>query len=320
MTRFTKQPIAPPSDGSKFTGAALAAHINELAAAIVSGHYDAELPVGAGAGLLRSRPFGAKIRMTWFDGASEYDLFELDPAAGTVTPLTITAAQIGALALGGGTVTGQITKDGSGIWGSYKSNSVAQSFQEFKKPVSGAAGYLGIDGGGIVSEGTGANFGIRSEGDLILASGGNSVKAKLDSAGRLTVANQPRVLVDFGGPSQYTPMNAGRLAFDNIVDSTGNDYDTANHIFTCPVDGWYRTHIHMLSDSGLHETFEVKMYKNEIPVTRLFTQGRTAAGGITIKCSANDTLHWIIHHQGINIYTGTGTNNRYSYVSYELIG
>lgn len=102
MSRFTKPPISQPAGGETFSGAALAEHINEAVAAMVTGHFDTDAPAGAGKGMFRSRPNGDLVELVLNDGDGEEVLFVFDPSTGKLTsprntnPFGVTAEQVGA--------------------------------------------------------------------------------------------------------------------------------------------------------------------------------------------------------------------------------
>jgi len=76
---------------------------------------------------------------------------------------------------------------GADTWAAWGSGTTATSYMSFKQGgTSGHVGYVGTDGGGIVVGGTGDNFGIRSENDLILMAGA-AERARISSAGSIGV-------------------------------------------------------------------------------------------------------------------------------------
>ena len=76
-------------------------------------------------------------------------------------------------------------QSGSAAWFTIGAGSTAASFGAFYKGgTTTNIGYIGTDGGGIVGGGTGDNFGIRAETDLILMAGA-SERARITSAGLL---------------------------------------------------------------------------------------------------------------------------------------
>jgi hypothetical protein len=120
-------------------------------------------------------------------------------ASGTAIALT-TSMQLdasGNLGVGGAATAGErlcvqggsiAARTGSSQWFSVGADASAQSFGTFFQGGStNAAGYLGTDNGGITSGGSGANFGIRAENDLILMAGAVE-RARISAAGVMTVS------------------------------------------------------------------------------------------------------------------------------------
>lgn len=98
-------------------------------------------------------------------------------------------------------------------------------------------GYVGTDGNGILSTGSGDHFGVRSENDLLLMA--NSVDVwRIDSAGFLkNVANtQPGACVVSDGPHTYTTATEFTGYSTEVYDYGGN---FASGRFTAPVAGRY---------------------------------------------------------------------------------
>lgn len=101
MSRLIKPPISQPAGGESYSGAALAEYINEVVAAVVSGHFDVQPPVGAGKGLFRAKQNGDDIQIVLHDGDSEVVLFEFDVGDQLLTsphrnnPFDLTATQLG---------------------------------------------------------------------------------------------------------------------------------------------------------------------------------------------------------------------------------
>lgn len=68
-------------------------------------------------------------------------------------------------------------------WSLFRASATSASYSTFYKGgAATAVGYIGTDGGGISSGGTGDNFGVRAEGELILASG-SAVRARFNTTG-----------------------------------------------------------------------------------------------------------------------------------------
>ncbi len=93
----------------------------------------------------------------------------------------------GTVSIGAGATTGSGLNlhSQNATWSTFISNLTAASYSTYYKGgTSTAVGYIGTDGGGIVGTGTGDNFGIRSEGELLLGAGG-AIAARISTSGHL---------------------------------------------------------------------------------------------------------------------------------------
>lgn len=103
--------------------------------------------------------------------------------------MTITSA--GQVGLGTSTPTTKLHVMGGlrvettgGSWAAFGASATASSFMTFFRGGSAsAAGYIGTDGGGIVSSGSGTGFGIRSDADLLFTAGGATEVGRATSGG-----------------------------------------------------------------------------------------------------------------------------------------
>ena len=95
MARYASNPIAPPSDGSKFTGAALATQFNELAEAVTSGHYHEIRPEGAAKGCLWCKKVGDDIQVMLFDGGADLMIAQWSLANGLQLVASVDASNLG---------------------------------------------------------------------------------------------------------------------------------------------------------------------------------------------------------------------------------
>jgi hypothetical protein len=109
---------------------------------------------------------GATINATNFNGI----LGATTPAAASVTTLAAS-----------GLITGRTAA--SNVFAFSSANAGWNFGTWYKADGSTALGYLGGGGGSAVSGGTVNDFAVRSEGDLLLAAGGDAVKATLSSTG-----------------------------------------------------------------------------------------------------------------------------------------
>ena len=87
---------------------------------------------------------------------------------------------------------------GTNKWATFESTTVPTAFMQFQQGASASVlGYLGSDGAAALSGGTGTNLAIRAENALLLASGGNVERMRIDSSGNVGVGVTPSNL--------YTP-------------------------------------------------------------------------------------------------------------------
>jgi len=80
MARFSQSPISNVEGG--YSGTALAGFVNELVAAIVSGHYNVDRPEGAAKGLVWSKTVGEEIHVMLFDGTTDHQIATWTDAGG----------------------------------------------------------------------------------------------------------------------------------------------------------------------------------------------------------------------------------------------
>lgn len=76
----------------------------------------------------------------------------------------------------------------SGTWATWHASTTNGSYATyFQGGTSVVAGYIGTDGGGIINGGIGLKFGIRAESDLLLMSGGGTVRMTILAAGNVSI-------------------------------------------------------------------------------------------------------------------------------------
>lgn len=79
---------------------------------------------------------------------------------------------------------GVFTVASSGSIANWGSSTVAGSYSVYYKGATTTpVGYIGTDGGAILGGGSGLNFGVRAEGDLLLLAGAGTIVASISSAG-----------------------------------------------------------------------------------------------------------------------------------------
>lgn len=83
-------------------------------------------------------------------------------------------------------------------------------------------------------------------------------RARLDTAGRFTVPNQPAFHVTHSNGTSTT----GTIVWTNVVFNTGNNYNTSNGRFTAPVAGVYYFCFHTLIQNAPGGEARTAIYKN----------------------------------------------------------
>ena len=111
---------------------------------------------------------------------------------------------------------------GAAAWGVWQADLTSSSFMVFNQGgTTNAVGYIGTDGGGIISGGLGTNFGVRAENDLILMTG-----AGANSAVRMLITSDGNVGIGTASPATRLDLGGGSLTLSNttISGSTINLY------------------------------------------------------------------------------------------------
>jgi len=198
----------------------------------------------------------------------------------------------------------------------------------------GAPGDLIVDSGHQlrVTRSDGLTFGTISKGNANSALGsgiiyndvnadghhfklGGVTKMNIDTAGRVTMPDQPWALVDLGGGANYV-SHTGVMAFNNVVQSNGSHYNTSTHRFVCPVDGVYSIAFSVLSANATDQ-FHVNVLLNGTRFARSYVTYRANKGYVEYRCAANDYLQ--IFADNISVYPGTGID-MYTWACYRLLG
>ena len=183
-----------------------------------------------------------------------------------------------------------VTASGSGHWGTVGAGTVAGSFWQFYKGgTSTAIGYIGSDGGGAVSGGSGDNFAIRAEGALYLNSGATS-RIVIGSTGNITVS----------APTSGVTLTVSAVSGTHstkIADSANNSFNAG--YLEVPQNSQSAAYTLVLSDSGkhiLHPSADVTARTFTIPSnasvpypigTALTFVNQNSAGTVTIAITSD---------------------------------
>ena len=74
---------------------------------------------------------------------------------------------------------------------------------------------------------------------------GGTTRLQINGSGHINTPNQPAFRA--WGATIYTAV--GVMAFPNVTQRGGTNYNTANGLFTCPIAGWYSFTFHYLTHS-----------------------------------------------------------------------
>ena len=163
--------------------------------------------------------------------------------------------------------------------------------------------------------------------DEVYGKTANTSALTIDSSGnvtipqRLSITTIPYAFATFPDTGNYVSKTQNSiLDFSNAVVNDGNHYNTSTYKFTCPVAGLYSVQYSTFTQNS-GDAYSVFVVRNtggtETKVARIFTQSRSLAGAMTVKCSANDDLY-LVTNSTYNFYQSV--TNPYNWVMYRFIG
>ena len=191
------------------------------------------------------------------------------------------------------TVNGRISVNSGGdLWSTYLASTPASSYMSFYRGASlgGILGYIGSDGGGAISSGTGTGLAIRSEADLILAPAGGTEVMRLNSSGQVTMPYQPVFHAYKSGAGQTA---TGVIEFAGVTTNVGSHYNNSTYRFTAPVDGTYHFYANWFASLPAAGDYAAcSFYKNGsiIGATSHTTTTSVALSYIRVPATINLTL------------------------------
>lgn len=182
-----------------------------------------------------SRIFGG----TPGDDAAIYSLGDLSLAPGATIGMTLKAS--GNVGIGTASPSSRLhVASATNKWATFESTAVASSFMQFTQGGSASAlGFMGGDGGGAVSGGSGTNLAIRAENSLLFSTGGNNERMRIDGSGNVGIgtASVPagRRLVVAGGAMRLD--NDAQLEFGGSTAGLyGNSTNNTLSMFTATTE------------------------------------------------------------------------------------
>mgnify|MGYP005677165197 CR=1 FL=1 len=119
---------------------------------------------------------------------------------------------------------------------------VASTFTTFKYNTSTVSGFIG-NGSSILSGANNSDFIVRSQADLVFASGGNTRSMTIDSTGAITKPNQPAFNAYANTQSNIAVASDTTVQFQNERFDNNADYNTSDGKFTAPVTGKYQFNV-----------------------------------------------------------------------------
>tara|TARA_B100001057_G_C22597215_1_gene851342 strand:+ start:105 stop:734 length:630 start_codon:yes stop_codon:yes gene_type:complete len=166
-----------------------------------------------------------------------------------------------------------------------------------------------------------SNLGTSVNLDTIKDATGTTTALTIDSSGRLIKSVTPFAFVTFPNTGTYVSKALNTtLDFSNAVLNDGNHYDTSTYKFTCPEDGLYHLELSSLSENN-SDSYAIHPVRTsggtEVELVRWYTNYRAIAGAsFTVKCQANDTLHFKTAHT-MSFYQSTV--KPYNWATFKLL-
>ena len=118
-------------------------------------------------------------------------------------------------------------------------------YATFRNAAGSDVGYFGLGGGAVVATGSVSDFAVRSQGNLIFASGGATERMRIDSSGAVTMPAQPAFLARPASQQDNFATNTGggvtAVAFGSEVFDQNADF--SSNTFTAPVTGKYQLNV-----------------------------------------------------------------------------
>ena len=144
----------------------------------------------------------------------------------------------------------------------------------------------------------------------------------IDSAGRILYPARPHALVDLGGDASYPAVaDTATIPFDNVVYETGgSNYDTSNYRYVAPITGLYQICFSTILDGVT--TLNLYLRVNNGIIHRWYiADSRHMTWTLMYHVNASDYFD-LSHDTGAsrNLYQDSTPTNRYTTVSYTLIG
>ena len=152
--------------------------------------------------------------------------------------------------------------------------------------------------------------------DTIQNSSGTSALS-IGADGNVSLGNPVAVEVRLSSPVDYTTANTFQLVpYNQIVNQSGNNFNTGTSVFTAPVDGWYliSAHVYVYSEQKV----AVSIYKNGVGIAQFdnaqVDADRNPNGSSithTVKLSANDEISIYVTANAIGTIYNNESNKTY---------
>jgi len=186
-----------------------------------SGAYTVTVKPTSGSGVVVQQSTRAIL---YCDGTNIVNLssaVDIDSGSIDGTPIGGTTPSTGAFTTL--TANGVLTvNSGSSVWANLGASSVASSYMTLNRSTTlgGVLGYIGTDGGAAIGGGTGTGLAVRSEADLILASGAAEA-VRINSSQQVGIGTDPsaKLHVYSGATDEVTRFEGTGSPYISIYDS-----------------------------------------------------------------------------------------------------